>query len=150
MRFATLPSYHGRPTTMTITVSPLVGHLSSTYALSAPGQATLCSKLDFNIFSYESDLTIGGEIWHYPTTRISKPILEATETRLGFEESSTVTSTGPSAPSGLVKAYIHSSTLRGGLLWEGRVKDFLVSFGGNFDLSRRAFGNVGVEIQYGS
>lgn len=147
MRFATLPSYHGHPTTMTITVNPLVGHLSSTYTLKATGLTTLCSRLDFNIFSYESDLTLGGEVWHYPSIR--SPSRESDETRLGFEESHDIRPM-QTGPSGVLKAYIHSASLEGGVLWEGRVKDFLVSFGGKFNLVDRDFRKVGVEIQYGA
>lgn len=184
MRFATLPSYHGHPTTMTLTVNPLVGHLSSTYTLQATGYTTLCSKLDFNIFSYESDLTLGGEVWQYPSIRSISPKpkahasqqhqdaeseslsrddshksldpmseVESGTERLGFEASDGVVLKNTDAkeePSGVIKAYLHSATLQGGLLWEGRVKDFLVSFGGKFDLKQRAFGTAGVEIQYGA
>ncbi|CCG80777.1 Mitochondrial distribution and morphology protein 10 [Taphrina deformans PYCC 5710] len=159
MRFATLPFYHGHPRTMTLTVNPLVGHLSSTYTMKIAGLATLCSRLDFNIFSYESDLTLGGEVWHYPATRHKKTQVgirlgDEPEDRLGFERADIVTLDSAKdkelVPSGVVKAYVHSATLMGGLLWEGRVKDFLVSIGGRFDLSKRAFGAFGVEMQYGA
>lgn len=162
MRFSTLPFYHGHPRTMTLTVNPLVGHLSSTYAMKVSGLSTVCSRLDFNIFSYESDLTLGGEIWHYPSIRPSynsqSPNLEmdssSDQERLGFERAehpvNDVANGSERQPSGVIKAYLHSATLSGGLLWEGRIKDFLISFGGKVDLKQRTLGAVGIEVQYGA
>lgn len=161
MRFSTLPFYHGHPRTMTLTVNPLVGHLSSTYTMKVAGLATVCSRLDFNIFSYESDLTLGAEVWHYPSTRYVTNHMdleygEIPEERLGFEKADSTSLTRRNqdgethGPSGVIKASIHSASLMGGLLWQGRVKDFLVSLGGKFDLNKRAFGSFGVEVQYGS
>ncbi|ORY82700.1 mitochondrial distribution and morphology protein 10 [Protomyces lactucae-debilis] len=146
MRFATLPSYHGPPTTMTLTLNPLVGHLSATYAIKSSREkerATLATRLDFNIFSYESDLSVGAEIWQFPT-----------QLPLGFETPDAshalpapLTQEGPS---GLIKASIHSNSLQGRLLWEGRVRHFLVNFGGKFDLKQRKLFSLGLEIQYGA
>lgn len=159
MRFSTLPFYHGHPRTMTLTVNPLVGHLSSTYTMKVSGLATLCSRLDFNIFSYESDLTLGGEFWHYPSNRSivgtnESPMIDSSE-RLGFEKASSAThgtnlTTAVQKPAGVIKAYVHSASLTGGLLWEGRVKDFLVGFGGKFNIQNRTLGTLGIEVQYGS
>lgn len=162
MKFATLPFYHGSPRTMTLTVNPLVGHLSSTYSMKVQGLTTVCSRLDFNIFSYESDLTLGAELWHYnarPKIDMkdgdkAEHAPEYPRSRLDFEKAvPETTGQGESAvlqPSGVIKAYMHSATLSGGLLWEGRIKDFLVSFGGKFDLTKGSISNVGIEIQYGS
>lgn len=153
MRFATLPFYHGHPRTMTLTINPLVGHLSSTYTMKVPGIATVCSRMDFNIFSYESDLTLGAEVWHYSSTRYAKTTDKDVDQRLGFQDDNVTMLSrleDDGGPSGVIKAYVHSATSAGGLLWQGRVKDFLISFGGNFDLKRRAFGAFGVEIQYSS
>lgn len=157
MRFSTLPFYHGHPRTMTVTVNPLVGHLSSTYTMKVAGLTTVCSRLDFNIFSYESDLTIGAEVWQFPAKRrlkYTETTSDRRETRLGFEDGHILEhemgSDENKQPSGVIKAYLHSGSLLGGVLWEGRVKDFLIGFGGKFDLVNRAFGKVGIVVQYGA
>lgn len=159
MRFATLPYYHGHPRTMTVTVNPLVGHFSSTYTMKASGMATLCSRLDFNIFSYESDLTLGAELWHYPSVRsvlgFGPETKKYSNDRIGFEAFAKDTIESDAAasllkPAGVIKIYLHSTNLLGGLLWEGRIKDFLISFGGKFNLQDRTLGTLGVEVLYGS
>lgn len=63
IRFATLPLHAGFPYTMTLTVNPLMGNLSSTYAVKAARAVTLCSRFDFNVYSYESELVVGMELW---------------------------------------------------------------------------------------
>ena len=63
MRFTTLPRYSGFPYTMTLTLNPLMGNLSSTYAVKAGNNLALSSQFDFNFYSYESDLRLGCEIW---------------------------------------------------------------------------------------
>jgi distribution and morphology protein 10 len=163
MRFATLPSYHGPPTTMTLTLNPLVGHLSATYAIKSSRsmeKVTLATRLDFNIFSYESDLSVGGEIWQFPTKRaiplhgVGNAVPAGREIPLGFETADTddarpalATTAGPS---GLIKASLQSKSLQGRLLWEGRVRDFMINFGGKFDLRQRKLFSLGLEVQYGT
>lgn len=63
LRFATLPQHTGFPYTMTLTVNPLMGNLSSTYAVKAGRNLALCSRFDFNFYSYESGLKVGCELW---------------------------------------------------------------------------------------
>ncbi|BFZ53460.1 Mitochondrial distribution and morphology protein 10 [Savitreella phatthalungensis] len=65
MRFATLPRYKGLPVTATFVGNPIVGHLSTTYTVSRPNVATLSSRLDFNLFSYESSASFGLELFQY-------------------------------------------------------------------------------------
>jgi len=62
-RFATLPRHTGFPYTMTITLNPLMGNLSSTYAVKAGDALALCAKFDFNVYSYESSCQVGMELW---------------------------------------------------------------------------------------
>jgi distribution and morphology protein 10 len=63
MRFATLPTYRGSPLTATITINPLMGNISWSYAVMAGKYCSLASRMDFNVYSYESDWTIGLELW---------------------------------------------------------------------------------------
>ena len=63
IRFATLPQHTGFPYTMTLTLNPLMGNLSSTYAVKAGDALSLCSRFDFNVYSYESDFQVGLELW---------------------------------------------------------------------------------------
>lgn len=63
LRFTTLPTYHSFPYTMTLTLNPLMGNLSSTYAVKAGPHISLCSRFDFNFYSYESGVMLGAELW---------------------------------------------------------------------------------------
>lgn len=63
MRFATLPSYKGSPLTATMTINPLMGNISWSYAVMAGKHCSLASRMDFNVYSYESDWAIGMELW---------------------------------------------------------------------------------------
>ncbi|GAP88834.1 putative mitochondrial distribution and morphology protein 10 [Rosellinia necatrix] len=62
-RFATLPSHKGTPLTATMTVNPLMGTLSWTYAVMAGRHCSLGTKMDFNVYSYESSWSVGMELW---------------------------------------------------------------------------------------
>ncbi|SCV68438.1 BQ2448_559 [Microbotryum intermedium] len=70
VRFATIPSHeHGDhasshpqpPTVMTATLNPFMGQLSLAYAVQTSQVAALASRFDFNTYSYEAELTVGGE-----------------------------------------------------------------------------------------
>ncbi|KAI1188340.1 hypothetical protein F5B17DRAFT_275439 [Nemania serpens] len=63
VRFATLPSHKGTPLTATMTVNPLMGTLSWTYAVMAGRHCSLGTKMDFNVYSYESSWSVGMELW---------------------------------------------------------------------------------------
>lgn len=63
LRFATLPQHTGFPYTMTLTVNPLMGNLSAAYAVRAGSTLALCSRFNFNFYSYESDFQLGVELW---------------------------------------------------------------------------------------
>ncbi|KAI0143520.1 hypothetical protein GGR57DRAFT_347799 [Xylariaceae sp. FL1272] len=62
-RFATLPSHKGTPLTATLTVNPLMGTLSWSYAVMAGRRLSLATKMDFNVYSYESDWSVGMELF---------------------------------------------------------------------------------------
>ncbi|KAI1338206.1 hypothetical protein F5Y15DRAFT_407806 [Xylariaceae sp. FL0016] len=62
-RFATLPTHKGTPLTATMTINPLMGSVSWTYAVQAGGHCSIATKYDFNVYSYESDWAVGMELW---------------------------------------------------------------------------------------
>lgn len=51
------------PTTITATLNPMMGHFSTAYAARMTRDIVACSRFDFNVFSYDSDLTLGAEYW---------------------------------------------------------------------------------------
>ncbi|XDG00967.1 hypothetical protein ABKA04_000582 [Annulohypoxylon sp. FPYF3050] len=62
-RFATLPPHKGTPLTATMTINPLMGNISWSYAVMAGSYCSLASRMDFNVYSYESDWAVGMELW---------------------------------------------------------------------------------------
>lgn len=49
------------PTTITATLNPIMGQLSTAYSVAVSPDSALSSRFDFNLFSYDADLTFGGE-----------------------------------------------------------------------------------------
>ncbi|KAI0805196.1 hypothetical protein GGR55DRAFT_690573 [Xylaria sp. FL0064] len=70
-RFATLPSHKGTPLTATMTINPLMGTLSWTYAVMAGRNCSLGTKMDFNVYSYESAWSVGMELWRKKGTWVA-------------------------------------------------------------------------------
>lgn len=65
-RYSTRSTSTGKPLTMTLSCNPILGHISSTYNVKTSVSSTVCSKYDFNWFSYASNLSIGFELFNYP------------------------------------------------------------------------------------
>ena len=182
LRFTTLPPTYGShtsfPYTMTLTLNPLMGNLSSTYSVKAGENIALCSRFDFNFYSYESGVLVGAELWRMKrkmiigeeewAKRMIRPEwLPATQTdstaldsdgELNRGATHTVTSgIKPSAEisdedvAGVLKARVDQNW-KIGLLWEGRFKELLYSVGTSLDLKRREqiFRGLGIEISYSS
>ncbi|GAA5885362.1 hypothetical protein JCM3774_004562 [Rhodotorula dairenensis] len=83
LRFVTIPESVGGPaaanqppTYVTATLNPIMGQLSTAYAVQAGRDTRFASRFEFNLYSYESDLTFGGE-WFQ---RRSPPPLSAAPT----------------------------------------------------------------------
>jgi distribution and morphology protein 10 len=150
-RFATLPAHKGIPLTATLTLNPLMGNFSATYAVKAGDNLALCSRFDFNAYSYESGLILGCELWRKKMKvprRKERSMAAKLEWRLDEEEKVV---DEPEELSGVLKARIdHNYKI--GVLWEGRVKDLLFSLGSSFDMKRRdqPFRSLGLELQYSS
>ncbi|KAM0323253.1 hypothetical protein ACHAQA_008844 [Verticillium albo-atrum] len=68
-RFATLPSHQGTPLTTTLTLNPLMGNISATYAVMAGRHCSVATKFGFNVYSYESDWAVGMELWRKRVVR---------------------------------------------------------------------------------
>lgn len=123
---------------MTLTLNPLMGNLSSTYSVLASPLLTLSSRFDFNVYSYESELQVGLELWR---PRLKSKVKEKPE---GMSK-------GEQEAGGVLKARVDQ---KGGIgvLWEGRVKELLVSVGVEVDLRGRQdmIRGVGVEVGYSS
>lgn len=178
-RFATLPQHDGFPYTMTLTLNPLVGNLTSTYAVKAGKLLALCSKFHFNVYSYESGFQVGMELWQRKQRddsldwahsilrlpgkagwgepalavleRSAAAQLDAGEVRSerGLEES--LMGFENEATAGVLKARLNQDG-EIGVLWEGKLKELLYSFGVHVDFRKREriFRGVGLEIQYSS
>ncbi|KAL8693546.1 MAG: hypothetical protein Q9218_001632, partial [Villophora microphyllina] len=164
VRFATLPAHTGFPYTMTLTLNPLMGSLSSSYSVRAGELLSLSSRFDFNVYSYESEVVMGMELWKLKgegesggeerTQRLGKRGTEELQESAnggrvvgGIDEERH--KDGDIA--GCLKARIDQ---RGsvGLLWEGRVKELVYSCGASIDLrgGKDMISGVGLEVQYSS
>ncbi|KAF1982453.1 mitochondrial distribution and morphology protein 10 [Aulographum hederae CBS 113979] len=146
LRFTTLPQHTGFPYTMTLTLNPLMGNLSSTYAVKAGQNLALCSQFDFNFYSYESDIQLGCELWRRRGTQEvdwAKKLLRPDWTNPSPRPDEDV--------SGVLKAKVDQNW-KISVVWEGRIKELLFTLGASFDLKRReqVFRAVGVELQYSS
>ncbi|KAM5353877.1 hypothetical protein ACJ41O_000527 [Fusarium nematophilum] len=175
-RFATLPSHKGTPLSATLTLNPLMGNISASYAVVAGRHCSLATRMEFNMFSYESAWAIGMELWRKPFAR---PILDdeleeakrpkersfqaKLEWRLDDPEPIVLQpapppqdETDPDKPgeekyAGVLKTRLDQN-LRIGVLWEGRVKSLLFSLGSSIDLRKmdKPFRTLGLEIQFSS
>ena len=148
LRFTTLPRHTGFPYTMTLTLNPLMGNLSSSYAVLAGQNLALCSQFDFNFYSYESGLRLGLELWkrrqeHVETAWARQLIRPEWKQSSSSRQSNDV--------SGVLKAR-WDQDWRIGILWEGRLKEILFSLGVTLDMQRRdqIFHAVGAEVQFSS
>ena len=66
------------PQHLTFTWNPIMGHTSMTSSLSPQKGFTFSSRLDYNVFSFESDLTLG--------VLFSKSAFEGFQFRYSFEK----------------------------------------------------------------
>ena len=146
LRFTTLPNHTGFPYTMTLTMNPLMGNLSSIYAVKAGRNLALCSRFDFNFYSYESELQLGCEVWRRR---------RSTDVQWAVKKLRPEWKPASIAPdddvTGILKARVDQN-MRIGVLWEGRIKELLFTLGASLDLKKReqVFRAVGIELQYSS
>lgn len=63
------------PYTMTLTLTPLTGSLSSTYSVKPSPNLALSSRFDFNVYSWESQYVLGAEIWRKNKRQQTVPMI---------------------------------------------------------------------------
>ncbi|RDA83235.1 hypothetical protein CP532_5789 [Ophiocordyceps camponoti-leonardi (nom. inval.)] len=178
-RFATLPSYRGTPLSATLTINPLMGNVSASYAVGAGENCSLATRMEFNVFSYESAWAVGMELWRKPFRRRStlgddddyddddggggdgdhsdddgmKMRLKLPPERSWQAKLAWKQDEDEQREhlGGVLKARLDQK-LRIGLLWEGRLKSLLFSLGSGIDLGRldRPFRTLGLEVQFSS
>ncbi|KAK4237277.1 hypothetical protein C8A03DRAFT_44850 [Achaetomium macrosporum] len=164
-RFATLPSHRGTPLTATLTINPLMGNINATYAVLARDYCSLATRMEFNVYSYESEWAVGMELWSNrrpagfllgadpnrqsepdpgPPRRKERSFQAKLEWRLDDtdpESEAPRTEEKPAAAGtgeeyrGVLKARLDQN-LRIGLLWEGRAKSLIFSLGTGVDLRK--------------
>lgn len=122
------------PYTLTLTLTPLTGSLSTTYSLRASPNLAFSSRFGFNVYSWESEMVAGCELWRKSRKQddglgwarrkmrasepLSLPSLPAEPKERQEEE----------ATDSVLKIRVDQSwNVR--VLWEGRVKELLVSAG---------------------
>ncbi|KAL1839432.1 hypothetical protein VTJ49DRAFT_1502 [Mycothermus thermophilus] len=175
-RFATLPAHRGTPLTATLTINPLMGNINATYAVLAKDYCALATRMEFNVYSYESEWAVGMELWSnrrpagfllgadprnqevVPEPEVPKIKERSFQAKLEWRLDDE--GPGPSVPNapenceeyrGVLKARMDQN-LRIGLLWEGRAKSLIFSLGTGIDLRKldEPFRSLGLEIQYSS
>lgn len=131
---------------MTLTLNPLMGNLSSTYSVRASRWLALSSRLDFNFYSYESSLRLGGELWRL---RTPGGVVEGM-TKPGEEEGKEDNDMSDNI-AGVLKARVDRNGEMA-LLWEGRIKELVYGCGVTVDFRRGEdmVRGLGVEVCYSS
>ena len=145
LRFTTLPGQIN-PLTMTLTVTPLMGQISTSYAIRASPYSAFCSRFNFNLYSYESELVVGCELWQ---RRQLAPVPQIPQ-RSTFLTAMELTDPNQEAPvTGVLKARF-GSNFDLGFVWEGRFRNLVFSLGATLDLLRGSgpVKNVGCEVTY--
>lgn len=143
------------PYTLTLTLTPITGSLSTTYSLRASPNLAFSSRFGFNVYSWESEMVAGCELWRRAKKSIS-PVdddLEWARRKMRLHDfSASLQGSAPASP--LLSDPVHPESESAGksasgegeaddsviklridqswnvrLLWEGRVKELLVSAG---------------------
>lgn len=162
VRFTTIPESAGgppqSPTYISATINPIMGQLSTAYAVQVGRDASLASRFDFNLYSYDADLTVGGEWFQRRTPAKGKAREEegkASETFDAFGRGADDEDTkrrrrnndAEDEVLGVLKVRASTNAVRSvlrvsctrilanpgpqdvAMLWEGRLGDFIVSAG---------------------
>ncbi|KAJ5745868.1 hypothetical protein N7520_011050 [Penicillium odoratum] len=177
------------PYTLTLTLTPITGSLSATYSLSASPNLAFSSRFGFNVYSWESEMVAGCELWRKTNKSTSSDDgIEWARRKMRLHDFSA--SLPGSAPSPLASDPVQPEPIKSDdgsdveagdsvikirvdqswnmrLLWEGRVKELLVSAGvglgpGSFSQAPNVSGGsvpgsgpsywrgVGVSVMYSS
>ncbi|KAJ7499132.1 mitochondrial distribution and morphology protein 10 [Mycena latifolia] len=130
------------PTTITALFNPMLGHMSGAYSARVSRDLSLSSRFDFNVYSYESEWTMGAEWWMRSSPSQDDPDDDVTP----------ILPPGGDAKGevrGVVKARA-STNNDVSLMWEGRLRNMLVSLGVVSDFSNRTkpIKAIGLELSY--
>nr|XP_001401116.2 distribution and morphology protein 10 [Aspergillus niger CBS 513.88] len=126
------------PYTLTLTLTPLTGSLSTTYSLRASPNLAFSSRFGFNVYSWESEMVAGCELWRKSKSRYRDDGDGVEWARRKIRESlfphphphlSTSTGKGEEEENESVLKIRVDQSWNVRLLWEGRVKELLVSAG---------------------
>ncbi|GAA5950970.1 hypothetical protein JCM3765_004644 [Sporobolomyces pararoseus] len=146
LRFSTIPESAGGPsqppTTVTATLNPIMGQLSTAYSVQTSRDSSLASRFDFNMYSYDADLTVGGE-WFQRKNRKGKGKAETIDAQSSDETFDAFGRGTESGSTGILRRKnndaedeitavlkVRASTNSDvAMTWEGRLGDFLVSLG---------------------
>ncbi|RMJ28598.1 hypothetical protein PHISP_00558 [Aspergillus sp. HF37] len=135
------------PYTLTLTLTPLTGSLSTTYSLSASPNLSFSSRFGFNVYSWESEMVAGCELWRQTKARGSSAHGDEVDGLEWARRKMRMTEFAPrpdpeeehehvkeepgdadETSESVLKVRVDQAwNVR--LLWEGRVKELLVSAG---------------------
>jgi mitochondrial distribution and morphology protein 10 len=149
------------PTTLTALFNPMLGHISGAYAARVSRDLSMCSRFDFNVYSYESEWTMGAEWW------IRKNGVKHAAADASVPLSLDAPSLSDDAVHGVVKArastsnvgFPYASSLDSSpnvslqdvsIMWEGRIHNLMVSLGVVSNLSGKGkpIKAMGLELSY--
>lgn len=137
------------PTTITAVLNPILGHISAAYASRVSQDLALCSRFDFNVYSYESEWTMGAEWWvRRPSHSPDLAVDMAGEDTQGVLKGRISTN--------YVCLALHTLRLFSlffqdvSLFWEGRLSNVLLGIGVVSDLGNRSrpVRALGLEVAY--
>ncbi|KAF5393969.1 hypothetical protein D9757_000201 [Collybiopsis confluens] len=125
------------PTTITALFNPMLGHISGAYSARVSGDLALSSRFDFNVYSYESEWTMGAEYWLRRQNDWDGDVLTLEASKRQVH--------------GVVKARASTSN-DVAVLWEGRMRNMLISLGVVADFSShgrvKPIRAMGMELAY--
>ncbi|RXK40020.1 mitochondrial distribution and morphology protein 10 [Tremella mesenterica] len=166
------------PTTLTLLYNPLIGFISSAYSAQISPTVAVSSRFGVNVYSYESDLSIGGEWWigrrrgkkHLSelTNQLEPPLVQDNVNLRPNDENENFDGHIKDISQNRVGNTIHeknkmetedrdgvlrariSGTGSLAVLYEARIKNCLVSIGAvsDFTSRQRPIRSVGLEVQY--
>ena len=93
------------PTTITALFNPMLGHLSGAYSARVSDDLSLSSRFDFNVYSYDSEWTMGAEYWLRRDSSLEGSSSSDSETRTEPEQ------VGKKGIHGVVKARASTSNV---------------------------------------
>ncbi|KAG5461195.1 MAG: hypothetical protein BJ554DRAFT_6646 [Olpidium bornovanus] len=158
-------------TDVTYTLNPMMGHMSTCYTSCVGRGISMCARFDYNMYSYESDLSLGAEWRIAEGWRQERPARDdghghpdPPEGSVVYSESRGLPLAGAESRSDAAAAAAdeggdrHGGVLKGrislrrglALAFEGRVGTALCSLGLHADFSRRnsPLTSIGMDVQY--